>query len=115
MIISITMLDRALRRNILERSYAVAELEQIREQLQIKLRMRQRGFWVLLAMAVVMAGMLEAMIGFDENFWERCAVMAIVDVLALAVVWVLCIGIVKCQFNHIIRKAYPEYAQSLKL
>lgn len=117
MIISITILDRALKKSILERSYTALELGQIREQLQAKLHMRQKGFGAFLAMVVVVFGMMEIMTymrtGFNEMFWEGCAVMALVNVLVLAVVWLLCIGLVKLQFNHIIKKAYPECAQSL--
>lgn len=63
MIISITILDRVLKRNIAEHSYAVADLEQIREQLQAKIHMRQKGFVAFLAMVVVMFGMLQIMTG----------------------------------------------------
>lgn len=119
MIISITILDRVLKRNIAERSYAVADLEQIREQLQVKIHMRQKGFVAFLAMVIVMFGMLQIMTGmrtgFDEMFWKGCAFMAVANVLVIAVVWILCIGIAKWQFNHVIKKAYPECAQSLKV
>lgn len=112
-------LEPQLRRNIRDCRYTLEELQKIKGNLVRQFGQRQKGFrrGALLAagIMVLLLGMTYTALGPSNVFWFSCAATAAMVFLVLLISWFACIGIVKHQFNHAVRTAYPEYADELSL
>lgn len=112
-------LAHQLRRNIANRQYTLQELEQIKEKLARQIGARQRRFRCAVLLVIGITALLLAMtyaaLGAVKAFWFTCAVTAALILVALTISWFASIGFVQYQFHRAIKKAYPQYAQALRL
>ena len=115
----IFQLDRKIRQNIKNCRYTAEELGKIKGKLEWQMKVRKKGFrraaLLVAGITVLLLGMTYTALGPSNVFWFSRAATAAMVFLVLLISWFACIGIVKHQFNHAVRTAYPEYADELSL
>ena len=86
--IYVQKLNPKLKQNIADKAYNLSEMAQIRKK-------------------------AETQIGTGMIFRVCAAGTACIGSIVLAAVWVAGIGLIKYQFNHAVRKAYPGHPELL--
>lgn len=110
--IYITQLDSKIKSNILQNQYTVEEMLQIKESINSEIKKKKKTFLMVVIMltsiVVLMFASLYMIMGLKEVFFVTLGMTVGAMAIIIVFVWFLTMGLLKIQYNQLIKKAYSE-------
>lgn len=113
--IYVTSLNKEIKREIADAKYSLEEIKFIKENVSEMLHRKNKAF----RLVVILFGVLAIALLGITIIKGAPIVPVLLTILCLVITvglsWFLSIGNFKCQYNHAVKKGYPEYVDELCL
>lgn len=119
MVLYYNTLNKDLKKEIRSKSISDEELKEISEKMRLENKKKQKVMnIVMISIFVLFIIMAITMVIREENFVMNINILLMPIVLfaiIYGIVYISQFGIIKLQFNRIIKKYYPDIADEIKL